>query len=199
VLRDGEVWVERAAEDPSLRRVDLRPIGIDERDDEQRIVPELRKRFLRCAIATPPLRRRREDIPALVKFLVTDLCLSLKVPRKIPSNQATQLLAALPWRGNLAELKELLRTLVVNVPGPVIRISDVLAYTSLDTSSVTFLAGGPLKEACERFEREYVAHVLERHHGRVADAAKALGIQRTNLYRKLRQLSVQRRDTGRAD
>ena len=47
-----------------------------------------------------------------------------------------------------------------------------------------------LRQARERFEREFIARALERHDGRVADAARALGIQRTNLYRKVRQLKL---------
>jgi DNA-binding NtrC family response regulator len=50
--------------------------------------------------------------------------------------------------------------------------------------------GAPLREACARFEREYIAAVVARHHGRIRDAAKSLGIQRTNLYRKLRALRL---------
>jgi DNA-binding NtrC family response regulator len=47
-----------------------------------------------------------------------------------------------------------------------------------------------LREAKEKFERDYVAAVLEHHKGRVAEAAAALGIQRTNLYRKMRALGL---------
>lgn len=47
-----------------------------------------------------------------------------------------------------------------------------------------------LRSARRQFERDYVSLVLERHHGRVGDAARALGIQRTNLYRKARQLGI---------
>ena len=50
--------------------------------------------------------------------------------------------------------------------------------------------GGTLRDARLRFERDYIAAVVRQHHGRMGDAAQALGIQRTNLYRKLRQLSV---------
>ena len=49
-----------------------------------------------------------------------------------------------------------------------------------------------LRDARARFEREFISSTLQRHHGRVGDAAKALGIQRTNLYRKVRQLGVPR-------
>jgi DNA-binding NtrC family response regulator len=49
-----------------------------------------------------------------------------------------------------------------------------------------------LRDARLRFERDYIAGVVRQHHGRMGEAAAALGIQRTNLYRKLRQLSVVR-------
>jgi two-component system, NtrC family, nitrogen regulation response regulator NtrX len=51
---------------------------------------------------------------------------------------------------------------------------------------------GTLKQARARFERDYIASVLDQHRGRIADAAKALGLQRTNLYRKMRSLRVSR-------
>jgi two-component system nitrogen regulation response regulator NtrX len=60
----------------------------------------------------------------------------------------------------------------------------------LDAGAVVFANGGTLRQARARFESEYIAHVLEQHHGRISDAARALGIQRTNLYRKIRSLSV---------
>jgi DNA-binding NtrC family response regulator len=53
-------------------------------------------------------------------------------------------------------------------------------------------AGLTLRDARARFERDCISAVLVRHRGRVGEAAKALGIQRTNLYRKVRQLKVQR-------
>jgi transcriptional regulator of acetoin/glycerol metabolism len=102
------------------------------------------------------------------------------------------LLASLQWRGNLREMRGLLRALVLKVPGRLIRVRDVLAHIRLDASTVTFMGGATLREARERFEREYVAAVLEQHHGRMAEAARALGIQRTNLYRKVRRLAVRR-------
>jgi DNA-binding NtrC family response regulator len=95
------------------------------------------------------------------------------------------------------ELCGLLRALVVKVSGRMIRLSDVLANIRLDGSAVTFHGRGTLKEARERFEREYVAAILELHRGRMAEAARALGIQRTNLYRKIRQLAVQRKNGPR--
>ena len=68
----------------------------------------------------------------------------------------------------------------------------MLAHVRLDGGSVVFSSGGTLKQARARFERDYITAVLDQHHGRISDAAKALGIQRTNLYRKMRSLRVTR-------
>ena len=73
-----------------------------------------------------------------------------------------------------------------------IGLDDVLTHVRLDGGPAVFAKGGTLKQARNRFEREYIAAVLERHRGRISEAAKALGIQRTNLYRKMRSLRVVR-------
>jgi len=74
-----------------------------------------------------------------------------------------------------------------------VALEDVLAHVKLDGGTTGFAERGTLRQARARFEREYIAAVLEHHRGRISEAAKALGIQRTNLYRKLRTLRVQRR------
>ena len=88
--------------------------------------------------------------------------------------------------------RPLLRRLAVKVPSRQIRLADVLAHVRLDAQPAAAVYGGTLREARESFERDYVAAVLDQHRGRMAEAARALGLQRTNLYRKVRQLSVQR-------
>lgn len=202
VLRDGEVWIQSRDGGAVVEPIMIRAIAsIDPaptEDDEDRVVPELRKRLAAHRIELPPLRQRREDIPGLVRIHLADICESLKIPAKSASSQAMALLSALPWRGNQKEMRGLLRTLVLKAPGRLIRLSDVLDNIRLDGGAVSFMGGGTLKEARERFEREYVAAVLEQHHGRMAEAAKALGIQRTNLYRKVKQLSVARKKAGRS-
>ncbi len=195
VLRDGEVLVQKKDGTERFEAVNLRPIATMDAasGDDHQLVPLLRTRLEQTTIMMPRLRDRREDIPSLVAYLLVDICASLNLPAKTASRQAIQLLTALPWQGNLQELKGLLQVLVLKVPGAVIRQGDVLRNIRLDGGSTAFVYGGSLKEAREQFEREYVAAVLEQHHGRMAEAAKALGIQRTNLYRKVRQLSVKRR------
>jgi DNA-binding NtrC family response regulator len=200
VLRDGEVIVAEAGE-TTTRAVKLRLMAtVEPLHGDERIVPELRRRLTQHKIDLPALRDRREDIPALVRYTLEDICAGLDVPVKTASKQAAQLLAALPWRGNLNELRDVVRAVALRTPGAVVRLSDVLASVRLDGGPATFTSSGPLKQARERFEREYVASVLAQHDGRMAEAARALGIQRTNLYRKVRQLSVtrERRDRMKA-
>ena len=197
ILCDEEVSVEGAT-GVSVKRVDIRPIATsDAAADDERIVPELLKRLEHARVETPPLRNRREDIPELVRHLLAEICAEQRVTRKKASSQAVQLLSALPWRGNIRELRTFLAALVGKVPDRLIRQADVLANIRLDGGPTALAYSGTLKQARERFERDYVTSVLEQHRGRMAEAAKALGIQRTNLYRKVRQLSVKRRVPGR--
>jgi DNA-binding NtrC family response regulator len=197
VLRDGEVWVRPESGSPTIEAVNARIMGsIDAIDpwSDERVTPELERRLAMHRIKLPPLRERREDIPGLVHILLCDISRSLKVQGKSMSTQAVELLCALPWRGNFTELRGLLHALVMKVPDRLIRLNDILANIRLDGNALTFHGGGTLKEARERFEHDYVEAVLELHRGRMPEAARALGIQRTNLYRKLRQLSVQRKN-----
>ncbi|MGE0446186.1 MAG: sigma-54-dependent transcriptional regulator [Vicinamibacterales bacterium] len=196
VLRDREAWLENGNV-TSRWAAEIRPIATaTDADLGGSVHPELRRRLAQTVIAVPPLRERREDIPSLVRSLIADICRGAELPRKRITRQAVALLKALPWRGNIRELRSLLRTVTLAAKDEVIRLSDVLAQVQLDGSANTFVYGGSLREARERFERDYVAFVLEQHHGRMAEAAKTLGIQRTNLYRKVRQLAVRRGRTG---
>jgi DNA-binding NtrC family response regulator len=107
------------------------------------------------------------------------------------SRAALELLAALPWTGNVPELEEVVRALSADVRRPIIQLEDVLRHVSLDGAPPVAAEHG-LREAREQFERRCVEEALTRHQGRVGEAARALGMQRTNLYRKVRQLGISR-------
>jgi len=195
LLRDREVVL---AETGVTIGFDVRPMaavdpGIDTAVHEGRVRDELFRRLSVIRIDMPPLRNRREDIPALANYFLREICRARRVPPKTLSRPALSLIAALPWRGNAVELRMMLDAIVTGLAGKGIGLDDVLAHVRLDGGSVTFAERGTLRQARARFEREYIVHVLEQHHGRISEAAKVLGIQRTNLYRKLRSLRVDRR------
>jgi two-component system nitrogen regulation response regulator NtrX len=193
VLRDREALV---VERDTPANLDVRPMaGVDPTFDnavqEGRVRDDLFRRLSVIRIDMPSLRNRREDIPALANFFLRGICAALRVPPKTLSRPALSLLSALPWRGNAIELHALLESVIGGSQAQRwISLDDVLAHVRLDGGSVVFSNGGTLRQARARFEREYIAAVLEQHHGRISEAAKALGIQRTNLYRKMRSLKV---------
>lgn len=195
VLRDREAIVVESEQPVDF---DVRPMaGVDPSFDsavaEGRVRDDLVKRLSVIRIDMPPLRNRREDIPALANYFLRDVCAALHVPPKTMSRPALSLISALPWHGNAAELRTLIQSVVTGLQGGRgIGLEDVLTHVRLDGGAVVFSGGGTLRQARARFEREYIARVLEQHHGRISDAAKALGIQRTNLYRKMRTLRVRR-------
>ena len=193
-LRDREVFSEeaRAPLALSLRIVASAELAITSALEEGRLRPDLYERLSLIRIDVPALRQRREDIPALATHFLKELCQANSRPMKTLTRPALTLLSALPWRGNVPELKALLERLVVLVPQGLIRLEDVLAHTQLEGTPAPMRLDATLKQARERFEMDYIAAVLQHHHGRIADAARVLGIQRTNLYRKMRQLNLVR-------
>jgi DNA-binding NtrC family response regulator len=197
VLRDREAVVVETGEPLAL---DVRPMasvdpGIDRIVQEGRVRDDLFRRLSVIRIEMPPLRSRREDIPALANYFVREICAARREGAKMLSRAALSLVGALPWRGNADELRTLLEGAIAGQAESVrtVGIEDVLTHVRLDGGSVVFANGGTLRQARARFEREYITAVLEQHHGRITDAAKTLGIQRTNLYRKMRSLRVNRR------
>ncbi|MGE5243903.1 MAG: sigma-54-dependent transcriptional regulator [Betaproteobacteria bacterium] len=193
VLRDGEAVL---ADSNATMSLDVRLMagvgpGLDAALHDGTIHESLYRRLSGIRISLPPLRNRRDDIPALANFFVRQICASVGAPPKILSRSALTLISALPWRGNGAELRELLENVIAGLAsGKGIGLEDVLAHMRLDGGGVGFAEGGTLRQARARFERDYIAAVLAQHEGRISDAARALGIQRTNLYRKIRTLRI---------
>jgi DNA-binding NtrC family response regulator len=143
-------------------------------------------------VELPPLRQRPQDIPLLAVHLLKQACRDHDVPVKTFSRSALTLLSALPWYGNAAELRALAERLAVLVPRGIVLQEDVLQHVRFDGAQSRGSGQGPLRAARDRFEREFIAGVLQRHGGRMGAAAKELGIERTNLYRKMKHLRVRR-------
>ena len=103
---------------------------------------------------------------------------------------ALALLSALTWPGNLAELRGAIERVVRQTGDDVIQIEHMLPALQLDRAPTPFVPAGNLREARLKFERDYIAAVLQHCGWRMAEAAQTLGIQRPNLYRKARQLGI---------
>lgn len=154
------------------------------------------RRDLLDALATiridvPTLRQRAEDIPLLAMHFLKTACLGNGAKPKTFSRAALALVSTLPWAGNALELRGLCERLAILVPRGVVLVEDVLPHVSFDGDQDPGMRRyDSLKLARERFERDYITSVLKHHKGRMGAAAKALGIERTNLYRKIKQLNI---------
>jgi len=140
----------------------------------------------------PPLRERREDIVALTIYFLDDF--ARKYSRKAPTltPKAIEILENYSWPGNVRELRNIMERIVIMTHQPRIDIYD-LPESILNRTLVTPLEQGAessLQGARERFEREYILQKLMEHKGSVSRAAQALQIERSNLYRKIRQLGI---------
>jgi len=193
-LRDREVFSEEARERIALsvRVIASADGSINTALEEGRLRPDLYERLSLIRIDVPALRQRREDVPTLATHFLKERCQANGIPLKTLTRPALTLLSALPWRGNIPELKSLLERLILLVPQGLIRLEDVLAHTPLEGSPSPIRLDATLRQARARFESEYIAAVLQHHRGRIADAARVLGVQRTNLYRKMRRLNLVR-------
>ncbi|HET7293743.1 MAG TPA: sigma-54 dependent transcriptional regulator [Vicinamibacteria bacterium] len=142
-------------------------------------------------IAVPPLRARREDIPELAEHFLRLACVENGFRPKRLSPRAVDFLVQLPWNGNVRELRNLMERLVVLVPSEVVTHQD--AMDAFQIAGVGLPEDGPalpLREARARFERQYILYRLTANSGSLARTARDLGIERTNLYRKMKQLGI---------
>ena len=157
-----------------------------------RLRRDLVERLSTVRIDMPQLARRREDIPMLAALFLRRVCDEHGLPPKQFSRAALTLLAALPWKGNARELQGVVAKTVHSTQQPLIQLDDVLLHVAFEGGAPSPASSSTLRQARAQFEREWISATLARHHGRVGEAARALGIQRTNLYRKVRQLKVPR-------
>ncbi|MBI2223064.1 MAG: sigma-54-dependent Fis family transcriptional regulator [Acidobacteria bacterium] len=202
-LRDGEVRCVNGGAARAVR-LDVRIAATTELSLERlsaevlhgRFRGDLFKRFATRHLELVPLRDRREDIaPMALALMERAACESERRPRDF-THAALALISALGWDGNLAALDDLVHALAAaGIDGPV-RVEDVLA--EVDPGAVASVSAPrvSLREARRQFEREYIAAVLKHSGWRMGPAARVLGIQRTNLYRKARQLGITRAKAG---
>ncbi len=141
-------------------------------------------------IFVPPLRDRQEDIPLLADHFMSEFGQEHGRRVKVLDADAVAVLRAYRWPGNVRELRNVLERLVIMVRDETIQSRD-LAFLNGGQVGPTerFNLGGAaltLHEARERFEREYILKALAAQRGNMSRTAKALGVERSNLYRKMR-------------
>lgn len=193
VLQEGEVTPVGSSE---RRPVDVRIISATSKYLPDEIArgafrEDLYHRINVLTIAVPPLRARREDVPELAEHFLRLACAENGIRPKRLLPRAMDFLAQLPWHGNVRELRNLMERLVVLVPRDVVTHQDAMDAFQISGASSDEGQALPLREARARFERQYILYRLSANGGSLGQTARDLGIERTNLYRKLKALGIQ--------
>ncbi|HZP47005.1 MAG TPA: sigma 54-interacting transcriptional regulator [Vicinamibacterales bacterium] len=190
IARDGEVRIDGVPVATAWRLIASALPTIDTDVQGNRLRTDLYRRLAAVRIDLPPLRERAEDVPAIALRLLDEICAARRSAPRSFTNAAMALVGALAWPGNAAELRQVIERVVDDNHDEVIQVEQLLPALRLDARPPAFRPAANLREARLRFERDYIAAVLQHHGWRMADAAQTLGIQRPNLYRKARQLGI---------
>ncbi|HSC27306.1 MAG TPA: sigma-54 dependent transcriptional regulator [Vicinamibacterales bacterium] len=178
-------------------RVDVRVLAATNKDltaeiRSSRFRDDLYFRLNVIPIFVPPLRDRADDIPRLAEHFMAELAREYGRRPKRLDPAAAAALQMYPWPGNVRELRNVIERLVIMVPGDTIGVTD-LSFLDGGALAVAEAGGGdpvPLHEARDRFERDYILRALALQQGNISRTAEALGVERSNLYRKMRAFGI---------
>ncbi|MEQ1661638.1 MAG: sigma-54 dependent transcriptional regulator [Thiobacillus sp.] len=152
-------------------------------------------RISSLAIRVPPLRDHREDVPDIANLMLTQLVEANICPVRRFTVAAQNQLRNFDWHGNLPQLNNVVRTLAVTALASdidAVDVNRVLAPMKQTTPNVAhnISLDIPLREARDAFERLYFEHLIQQEGGSMTRVADKSGLERTHLYRKLKQLNI---------
>ena len=171
-------------------------------DPERRgLRPDLLTTLAAAVVSVPALREHAEDMSELLQHLVDRLVDSNEYPFRRFSVAAQNRLRHYPWPGNVRELANLVEGLLASGNSDEVGLEELEAFLPQagagDAPLIeSDLLAMPLREAREHFERAYLTEQLSLCGGKVGQLAKRVGMERTHLYRKLRALGVDFRQSG---
>jgi two-component system nitrogen regulation response regulator NtrX len=215
VLRALQEQVIQPVGGTAMVKVDVRVVAATNKDLQDeiragRFREDLYFRLNVVPIFVPPLRDRIEDVPRLAEHFMATLAgeYGRRVKRFAP--EAMLRLQQHAWPGNVRELHNVVERLLIMASGDVITLADVgfvgdgfggappgsgdglPGPTAAGNGGRSGASAGtvPLADARDRFERDYILHVLAAHQGNISRTADALGVERSNLYKKMRAFGI---------
>ncbi len=160
---------------------------------EGRFREDLYYRLNVIPIHMPALRERPADIPLLLDYFLRETAQEHQLPIRRFHPRAIDLLVQYSWPGNVRELKNVVERLCIMSKDEEITAETAAAHLS-DSRERSPREGipltGDLRKAREEFERQYIIQALRQHEKNISRAARFLGIERTNLHRKLKSLGI---------
>jgi two-component system nitrogen regulation response regulator NtrX len=200
VLQEGEVEPVGSA---TVIKVDVRVIAATNKD----IVEEIRAGRFRedlfyrlnvIPVRTPPLRERKEDMPALVQHFATMFSEQYNRHLKKFTPAALKAMQEAAWRGNVREVRNMIERIVIMVPADTIDISDLPAEffrAAADIISTTMRLA-TLQDFKDEAEKAFILAKLRENGWNVSKTADAIDTPRSNLYKKIEQYNIKREGGG---
>lgn len=219
-IQEGEI--ERVGSDKTIL-VDARVIAATNKDLAAEVASgtfreDLYFRLNVVPVHAPALRDRPEDIPNLAEVFLAEYCAENGLPRKKFEPKVVELLKRYPWPGNVRELRNQVERMVIMAPGKEVNVEDCSAEIRAGVPPVALSRRGErvedaerrlesaaeappavtveattLQEARREFERNMIFRALERNDWNVSRAADELGLERTNLHKKIKQFGLNRK------
>jgi two-component system, NtrC family, nitrogen regulation response regulator NtrX len=191
-----EQVMERVGGTQSIR-VDVRVLAATNKElaaeiREGRFREDLYFRLNVIPIFVPPLREREDDIPLLADHFMALMAVEYGRRPKRMASEAVARLQHYAWPGNVRELRNVIERLIIMVPGDTITAQD-LAFLGHDGVRHPVSVEGaslPLADARERFERDYILQALSAQNGNISRTADVLGVERSNLYKKMKAFGI---------
>jgi two-component system, NtrC family, nitrogen regulation response regulator NtrX len=179
-------------------KVDVRVLAATNKSLEEEIASgafrsDLYYRLNVIPIEVPPLRARGNDIVLLAEHFLRRFAAETGQPKKKLSAGAATKLRAHHWPGNVRELRNVIERMAILLPGETIEPEDVQLGTRTEPAP-EIAANLPLKEARELFEKQYILDRLRDLGGNVSRTAESLGVERSNLYRKMDAFGIRGRE-----
>jgi DNA-binding NtrC family response regulator len=197
VLEEGEV--ERIGGDKALK-VDVRVLvathrNLEELVREGKFRQDLFHRVYVFPLVLPPLRERKDDIPALVKHFAAQVCANNNWKPVEFAPEAVAALQQYSWPGNVRELRNVVERVMLLATSNVVdaeAVSLALPQRSAAAVSGAVMSSGdgPLSERVAEYERQVILAELKKQAGHITNTAKALGLERSHLYKKCQQLGI---------
>jgi len=199
VLRVLQEQVMEAVGGSTRIRVDARVVAATNKDlraeiKSGRFREDLYFRLNVVPISVPPLRERREDIPLLADHFMASLAREYGRRAKRFESDAVDALQRYPWPGNVRELRNVIERVMIMVPGERVTSRDLLFLDQSASPGVAVEDATspimPLHDARDDFERQYILRALAVQQGNISRTADVLGVERSNLYRKMRSFGI---------
>ncbi|MFZ5654190.1 MAG: sigma-54-dependent transcriptional regulator [Pseudomonadota bacterium] len=188
VLQEGKVRPLGASEhiDIDIRVISATHVDLESSIVERRFREDLFYRINVVGLHIPPLRERREDIPLLADFFLSEIARRTNKPEKRLSAQALGVLLGYDWPGNVRQLQNVIERLFALSRGPV--IPEDLVQQALPVDTLPRIRS--LSDARRNFERQYLIHLLSVTNGNMTQAAELADRNRSDLHKLVRRHAI---------